>query len=68
MIDPSERDEMISAIVQNYIAGEMTSGLARYKLHSCGLNATEIDDLLLPHRMAAFDNFRKAIKKAGQNE
>lgn len=63
MIDPSDRAEMISAAIENYISGEFSEGKARTSLAFCGLNATEIDDALCRHRTVAFDNFRKLQRK-----
>lgn len=57
-IDPDERQSFISATVENYSAGVFGHQHATENLASCGLNATEIEDLLLPLRAVAFENFK----------
>ena len=57
-IDHSERADMIAATIENYKIGEF--GVVRTKsiLVLCGLNATEISDLMAPHRASAYQNYK----------
>lgn len=56
--DPDEIHATIFATVENYKTGEFGDNRARALLAMCGLNATEINDLLAPHRSSAFENFK----------
>lgn len=57
-VDPDERAATISATVENYKTGEFGVQRATALLVLCGLNATEIEELLAPHRASALENFR----------
>ena len=61
-LDPDEREAHISCAVANYISGVHGEVRTKAILVSCGLNAKEIDDILSPHRDAAFAAWRRFQK------
>lgn len=56
-VDHDERAAMISATIANYKSGEFGDMRARSLLVMCGLNASEIEELLAPIRSEAFKNY-----------
>lgn len=57
MIDPDERADTIAATIENYRIGAYGPVRAKSLLVACGLNATEIEEVLGPHRHANSVNF-----------
>jgi len=54
MSDYSDRAFMITAVIENYKCGEYGELRTKCMLVLCGLNATEIEEHLAPHRSSAF--------------
>lgn len=50
-VDPGDRDDMIAATLENFRIGEYGEIRAKSLLALCGLNATEIEELLAPLRI-----------------